>query len=438
MNPPSSLTRRTFIQKSAKAGALLSALPVERYAHAAAGGGPLKLGMVGCGGRATGAANQALHASENIKLVAVGELFRDKVDLAIQSLKAQNGDKVDVSEGAIFLGFDAYKNVIAAADVVILATPSLFRPQMFEEAVRQGKHIFMEKPVACDAPGIRRVLAAAEDAKTKNLKVGVGLQRRHKPGYLEAVKRVQDGALGQILYYRTFWDMGAARAFVPRKPEWSELELQLRNQFYFAWECGDIIVDQGLHNIDVANWMKGDYPVSAKGVAGAEVRRGHVEDGCLYDHFAIEFEYADGTRLFHQNRQIPGCWNYVAECAHGTLGSSEFINDRTIFNITGKNEWRYKKEEPIIDPYQQEHIDLIDAIVNDKPYMEAERGAKSTMTAIMGRMAGYSGQLIQWDDAIKSEERMTKIITSLDDEPPVKPDEHGAYPLPVPGKSRAV
>ncbi|HYR59450.1 MAG TPA: Gfo/Idh/MocA family oxidoreductase [Chthoniobacteraceae bacterium] len=438
MNPPSSLTRRTFIQKSAKAGALLSALPVERYAHAAAGGGPLKLGMVGCGGRATGAANQALHASENIKLVAVGELFRDKVDLAIQSLKAQNGDKVDVSEGAIFLGFDAYKNVIAAADVVILATPSLFRPQMFEEAVRQGKHIFMEKPVACDAPGIRRLLAAAEDAKKKNLKVGVGLQRRHKPGYLEAVKRVQDGALGQILYYRTFWDMGAARAFVPRKPEWSELELQLRNQFYFAWECGDIIVDQGLHNIDVANWMKGDYPVSAKGVAGAEVRRGHVEDGCLYDHFAIEFEYADGTRLFHQNRQIPGCWNYVAECAHGTLGSSEFINDRTIFNITGKNEWRYKKEEPIIDPYQQEHIDLIDAIVNDKPYMEAERGAKSTMTAIMGRMAGYSGQLIQWDDAIKSEERMTKIITSLDDEPPVKPDEHGAYPLPVPGKSRAV
>jgi len=252
------------------------------------------------------------------------------------------------------------------------------------------------------------------------------------------VKRVQDGALGQILYYRTFWDMGAARAFVPRKPEWSELEFQLRNQFYFAWECGDIIVDQGLHNIDVANWMKGDYPVSAKGVAGAEVRRGHAEDGCLYDHFAIEFEYADGTRLFHQNRQIPGCWNYVAECAHGTLGSSEFINDRTIFNITGKNEWRYPKEDPIIDPYQQEHIDLYDAIFNDKPYMEAERGAKSTMTAIMGRMAGYSGQLIQWDDAIKSEEHMAKIITSLEDEPPVKPDEHGAYPLPVPGKSRAV
>src|SRR6266853_2069027 len=435
------VNRRTFLKTSSTAaagGALLGALPVERFALGASPGDTLRLALIGCGGRGSGAANQALSTSGGVKLVAMADVFKDQLEGSLNNLKKEHKEKVEVNEDTMFIGFDAYKHAIAMADGVILATSPGFRPLHFEEAVRQGKHIFMEKPVACDAPGIRRVLAAAEDAKKKNLKVGVGLQRRHKPGYLEAVKRVQDGALGQILYYRTFWDMGAARAFVPRKPEWSELELQLRNQFYFAWECGDIIVDQGLHNIDVANWMKGDYPVSAKGVAGAEVRRGHVEDGCLYDHFAIEFEYADGTRLFHQNRQIPGCWNYVAECAHGTLGSSEFINDRAIFNITGKNEWRYKKEEPIIDPYQQEHIDLIDAIVNDKPYMEAERGAKSTMTAIMGRMAGYSGQLIQWDDAIKSEERMTKIITSLDDEPPVKPDEHGAYPLPVPGKSRAV
>lgn len=440
MNPPSKLTRRSFIEKSAMAGALLGALPVSRFAHGASGGGPLKLAMVGCGGRATGAANQALHASENIKLVAVAELFRDQVDKALASLKAQNGDKVDVSEGAIFLGFEAYKAAIAACDVVILATPCMFRPQMFEEAVKQGKHIFMEKPVALDAPGVRRVLAAAEEAKKKNLKVGVGLQRRHKPGYLEAVKRVQDGALGQIMYMRTFWDMGAARALLPKKPEWSELEYQLRNQFYFAWECGDIIVDQGLHNIDVACWMKGDkeYPISAKGVAGAEVRRGKPEDGCLFDHFAIEFEYADGSRLFHQNRQIPGCWNYVAECAHGTLGSSEFINDRTIFNITGKNAWRYEKEVPTVDPYQQEHNDLFNAIVKDLPYNEAFRGANSSMTAIMGRMAGYSGQLIEWETAIKSEEVMAKVITSLQDEPPVKPNANGAYPLPIPGKSKPV
>ena len=249
---------------------------------------------------------------------------------------------------------------------------------------------------------------------------------------------MQDGALGEQMYYRTFWNMGTARAFLPKKPEWSELELQLRNQFYFAWECGDIIVDQGLHNIDVINWIKNAYPVSAKGVGGAEVRRGKAEDGCLYDHYSIEFEYADGTRLFHQNRQIPGCWNNVTENAHGTLGSIEMVNDRTIFNITGKNAWRYEKETPIIDPYQKEHDDFFAAITADKAYDEAERGALSTMTAIMGRMAGYSGQLIQWDEAVKSEERIAPEIKSLQDEPPVKPGPDGAYPLPIPGKSKPV
>jgi predicted dehydrogenase len=441
MNPDSHLTRRSFLQKSALAGAALGALPVSRFAHGASGGGPLKLAMVGCGGRATGAANQALKATENIKLVAVAELFRDQVDKSLESLKAQNGDKVDVSEGAIFLGFEGYKAAIAACDVVILATPCMFRPQMFEEAVKQGKHCFLEKPVALDAPGVRRVLVAAEEAKKKNLKVGVGLQRRHKPGYLEGIKRIHDGALGQIMYQRTFWNMGAARALLPKKPEWSELEYQLRNQFYFAWECGDIIVDQGLHNIDVAMWMRADtgYPISAKGVAGAEVRRGKAEDGCLFDHFAIEFEFADGSRLFHQNRQIPGCWNYVAECATGTEGTVEFINDRTIVNITGKNAWRYEKEVPTVDPYQREHDNLFHAIAKDLPYNEAFRGANSSMTAIMGRMAGYSGQLIEWETAIKSEEVMAKLITSMDDEPPVKPDpKTGAYPLPIPGKSKPV
>src|SRR6186713_2491362 len=264
----SSLSRRRFLQATA-GGVALSTLPIARFAHAAEGG-PLKLGLLGGGGRGTGAANQALKAIPNIQMVAMGELFQDIAEKAVQNLATTHSTKVDVTPDRIFLGFDAYKKVIAACDVVILATPPTYRPMMFEEAVKQGKHAFMEKPVAVDAIGIRRVLAAAEEAKKKNLKVGVGLQRRHKPGYLEAVKRVQDGALGQVLYYRTFWDMGTARAMVPKKPEWSELEFQLRNQFYFAWQCGDIIVDQGLHNIDVALWLKGDkeYPISAKGVAG--------------------------------------------------------------------------------------------------------------------------------------------------------------------------
>jgi len=392
---------------------------------------------VGCGGRGSGAANQALSSKANVKLVAVAELFKEKADIAIKNLQTQHSSNVDVPEERIFLGFDAYKQAIAAADVVILATPCTFRPMMFEEAVRQGKHVFMEKPVAVDAYGIRRVLAAAAEAKKKNLKVGVGLQRRHKPGYLETVKRVQDGAIGEIMYARTFWDMGEARAMVPRRPEWNELEYQLHNQFYFNWQCGDIHVDQGLHNIDVINWVKGSYPVRAVGVAGAEVRRGK-DAGCIFDHFAIEYEYADGSRLFAQNRQIPGCFNYVAETAHGTLGSVEMVNDRNIFVITGKNAWRYPVEEPKVDPYQREHDDLFEAIVKDLPYNEAERGAMSTMTAIMGRMAGYSGQKIEWDDAIKSEIRMAPEIRSLQDPAPIQPDANGAYPLPVPGKYKAL
>lgn len=442
--PTSPLTRRGFLRQTgglAAGGALLSSLPIARMAHGA-GGGELKIAMVGCGGRATGAANQALHNSgyPNVKLVAVAELFQEQVDKALNVLSTQNPGKVDVPKERVFLGFDAYKKAIEQCDVAILATPCAFRPMMFEEAVRQGKNVFMEKPVAVDAAGVRSVLATAAEARKKNLKVGVGLQRRHKPGYLETVKRVQDGALGDILYARTFWDMGVARAMIPRKPEWNELEFQLHNQFYFAWQCADIHVDQGLHNIDVINWIKGTYPVTAKGVAGAEVRKGPGA-GALFDHFAIEYEYADGTRLFAQNRQIPGTWLNVTENAHGTKGSVEMVNDRTIFNITdraGNSVWSYKKEEPIIDPYQREHDDLFGAIAFNNDYNEAERGAKSTMTAIMGRMAGYSGDLMKWDEALASEVRMSKLPTSLQDEPPVKPDETGTYPLPVPGKYKAI
>lgn len=437
--PLEPLSRRRFLRRTAGAAALLSTLPVARFAHAANGPTELKIAMVGCGGRGTGAANQALHNSgfPNVKLVAIAELFQDKIDAAIAVLSKQNPNKVDVPPERQFVGFEAYKQAIAAADVVILATPCVFRPMMFEEAVRQGKHIFMEKPVAVDAPGIRRVLAAVEEAKKKNLKVGVGLQRRHKPGYLETVKRVQDGAIGEIWYARTFWDMGVARAMVPRKPEWNELEFQLHNQFYFAWQCADIHVDMGLHNIDVINWIKGTYPISAKGVAGAEVRKGPGA-GAIFDHFAIEYEYADGTRLFAQNRQIPGCWNNVTENAHGSQGSVEMVNDRTIFKITGKNAWEYPKETPVIDPYQREHDDLFSAIANDQPYFEAERGALSTLTALMGRAAGYSGQLVLWDEYRNSSHHMAPEIKSLQDEPPVKPDETGAYPLPIPGKSQPV
>lgn len=425
--------RRSFLRG---ASAALAALPIARYANAA-GSGDLKLAMVGGGGRGTGAAGQCLSAYKGLKLVAIAELYQDRADIAINNLAAQHADQVDVAKVQKFLGFEAYKQAISACDVVILATPCLFRPMMFEEAVRQGKNVFMEKPVAVDAPGARRVLAAALEAKKKGLKVGVGLQRRHKAGYIETIKRIQDGALGQQLYYRAFWNMGAARAMVPRKPGMSELEFQLRNQFYFAWQCGDIIVDQGLHNLDVINWIKGTYPISARGMGGAEVRKGR-DAGALYDHFNVEYEYADGTRCFQANRQIPGCWSYVAECAHGSDGWAEMINDRNTYIIRGKNEWRRPSEEKVKDPYQQEHDDLIAAIIGNQEYNEAERGALSTMSVLMGRSAAYSGKEVSWDEMMKSEKTMAPLIKSFEDAPPVVPDENGQYPLPVPGKFEAV
>jgi predicted dehydrogenase len=445
MNTPASapvaaaLSRRRFLRNTSTTlagGALLSALPIERFAFAQASG-DLKLAMVGGGGRGSSAADQALHAYGGVKLVAIAELYQDRADLAIKNLETQNPGKVDVPPERRFIGFEAYKQAIAASDVVILATPCIFRPMMFEEAVRQGKNIFMEKPVAVDAPGVRRVLAAAAEAKKKGLKVGVGIQRRHKAGYIDIIKRIQDGALGQQMYYRAIWNMGEARAMMPRKPGMSELEYQLRNQFYFAWQCGDIDVDMGLHNVDVINWIKGAYPIAARGMGGAEVRKG-PGTGAILDHCAIEFDYADGTRLFAQNRQIPGCWSYIAETAHGADGWAEMVNDRNVFRIVGKKEWRRPAEEKVKDPYQQEHDDLFAAIVGNQEYNEAERGAMSTMSTILGRMAVYSGREILWDDAIKSEKTIAPIIKSFDDEPPVKPDATGAYPLPVPGKSDPV
>ena len=430
------IARRSFLHQTGTALAAASVLPVARFAHAASSD-TLKLALIGCGGRGSGAANQALHATPGIKLVAMGDVFRDQIDKSVANLAKQNPDKVDVSEGNKFVGFDSYKHAIALADVVVLATPATFRPLHFEEAVRQGKHIFMEKPVAIDAPGVRRVLAAAAEAKKKNLKVGVGLQRRHKGGYIETVKRIQDGALGELQYFRAFWNSAGGRAGILKKPEWSELEYQFRNQYYFSYFSGDIHVDQGLHVTDVINWIKGAYPVRAIAQGGNQVRRG-PEYGNLFDHYAVQYEYADGARLFAENRHTQGCWNAVSEHAHGTKGTADLINDRGLFVIKGRNDSLWRFDGPKDDPYQVEHDDLVNAIRKNLDYNEAERGAMSTMTCIMGRMAAYSGQQIEWDDAIKSEKTLAPLITSWDAAPPVKPGPDGLYALPVPGKSEPV
>lgn len=439
------VTRRDFLRTTSTAAAttaVLGGLAIERFAHAA-GDDELKIALIGCGGRGSGAANQALSTKGKVRLVAMADVFPDRIQESLQNLKRQHSAKVDVPPERQFVGFDGYKQAIALADVVLLGTPPGFRPDHFEEAVRQGKHVFMEKPVACDAPGVRKVLAAAEESKKKNLKVVVGLQRHYQPGYIEIMKRIHDGMIGEILAMRCYWN--EAGVWVNRREDLekkygrplTEMEYQLRNWYYFVWLSGDHIVEQHVHNIDVCNWAKNAYPIRCQGMGGHEVRRGK-DYGEIFDHHAVEFEYADGVRMFSYCRHIRGCWNSVSEHAVGTKYIAD-LSGAVIRDPREKNKivWRYKTDVPV-DPYQAEHDQLFDAIRNDKPLNDAENGAKSTMTGIMGRMATYSGQMITWEDAIESEINLMPDKLAWDATPKVLPDKDGLYPVAVPGKTVAV
>jgi len=425
------ITRRQFITTTTAAAATASAAT---HAFAAPADGEIKIALVGCGGRGTGAASQNLKVHKGIKLVAMADIVRDRLDKSLQILKGQYRDQVDVSMANRFIGFDAYKQAIALADLVLIATPQGFHPYHLAEAVAQGKHIFVEKPLAVDAPGVRRVLAAAEEAKKKNLKIGVGLQRHHQPAYQETVKRLHDGAVGEITSMTCYW-LGDSRAGVKRLPEETELQYQLRNWYYFTWISGDFIVDQHIHNIDIINWIKGGHPVRAQGMGGRQVRNDKTLHGQIFDHHFVEFEYVDGSKLSSECRQgQPGTHQKVSEHVVGTKGRADLNVQGKLFRITGPNAWelRLKQGE---DGHQLEHFPLIEAIRNDAAFNELEIAAMSTMTAIMGRMATYSGKLIEWDDAINSKVQLMPEKVTWDMPPPVVADAEGNYPVAVPGRT---
>lgn len=392
----------------------------------------IKIGLVGCGGRGTGAATQAMNTEGPTKLVAMGDLFPDRLQGAYRAIKSRHNDKVDVPRERQFVGFDCYEKVLECdIDLVILATPPGFRPLHFEAAVNADKHIFMEKPVAVDAPGVRRVLAANEVAKAKNLAVQVGLQRRHEVAYKEIINELQNGILGDINFMRAYWN-GAGVWVRPRNENQTELEYQCRNWYYFNWLCGDHIDEQHIHNIDVINWLKEAYPVKAQGQGGRQVRTG-IDHGQIYDHHMIEFTYADGSTMLSQCRHIPQCWNSVSEhCAgqkgHANIGAGKVFDSKgsVLFETNGGR-----------DGHQQEHHDLFADLRNGIIPNEGEYGAKSTMTSIFGRMATYSGQEIDWDTAINSNVSLCDVdaLAALDNEAPVKPDGDGKYPIAMPGQN---
>ncbi len=427
MKPPqesqTGTSRRSFLQTSTATvvgGALAGNLALSRSAHAA-GDDVIKIGLIGCGGRGTGAANQALSTTGPVKLWAVGDAFQFRLDGSIQTLQRNIKDKerIDVPQDRQFVGLDAYQKVIdSGVDLVILATPPGFRPDHLKAAVAAKKHVFMEKPVAVDAPGVRSVLESTAAAKKAGLALGVGLQRHHQLSYLETIKRLQDGMIGDIHTMRAYWN--GKGVWVRRKSDKrpgvvTDMQYQVDNWYYFNWLSGDHICEQHIHNLDVCNWLKSGFPVRAQGMGGREVRTGE-EFGEIYDHHSVEFEYADGSRLFSFCRHIPNCWDSVSEHAQGSKGSAEISKAR--INV-GDEAWSYRG--PTNNPYQTEHDDLFASIRSGNPINEGEYGALSSMTSIFGRMATYSGKMIEWNDALNSQQKLGPEGTLTWDMTPPEP-----------------
>ncbi|MFN5947793.1 MAG: Gfo/Idh/MocA family protein, partial [Pirellulaceae bacterium] len=354
-------SRRAFLKDSSllmAAGATVAsqALPVQRAAFAG-GSDEIKIGLIGCGGRGTGAAIQALDTEGPVKLTAMTDVFQNRLQASYRAIKGKHNDRVDVPEERRFVGIEGYKQVIdSGVDMVLLCTPPGFRPMHFEAAVNAGKHVFMEKPVATDAPGVRRVLAANKIAKEKNLAVAVGLQRHHESGYKETIKKLQEGAIGDIILARAYWNGGGVW-IRNRDEKQSETEYQMNNWYYFNWLSGDHIVEQHIHNLDVINWLMQSYPVEAQGQGGRQVRTG-PDTGEIFDHHFVEFTYPNGTKLLSQCRHIEGCWSSVEEFAHGSNGWAD-ISGGKIYDKSGKLAWQAPKNE---DGWAQEHHDLFAAI----------------------------------------------------------------------------
>lgn len=400
-------SRREFL-KSSGAAALTGTLAVNaalaRSAHVA-GSDLLRVGLIGCGGRGTGAAAQALQADKHVKLVAMADAFEDQLEKSLERLKADEKvrNKVDVPRDRCFVGFDAYQKLIdSGVDVVLLAEPPHFRPRHLKAAVDAGKHIFAEKPVAVDAPGVRSVLATCEEARQKNLSIVSGLCLRYSFGFREAVQRIHDGAVGEIRALQAN-DYRGSIWVKPRQPGWSDMEWQMRNWYYFTWLSGDFNVEQHVHYLDVCAWlMKNEYPVKAVGMGGRQVRTG-AEYGHIYDHHSVVYEYANGARLFSNCRQQAGCHNDMSSFVMGTKGVAE-VSERRLA-ISNGSEWTYRGKNDNF--YQTEHDELFASIRSGKPINNGEYMAKSTLLAIMGRMATYTGRLITWEQAMNSKDDLT-------------------------------
>ena len=429
MTPKAS--RRDFLKTS---GAVIGAtvagnLSIGRSAHAA-GGDAIKIGLVGCGGRGSGAAVNAMSAGSDVKLVALADIFEDKVKSRRTMLKKAKPDQVAVDDDHCFTGFDGCKNVIDSdVDVVLIATASMFHPQYLKAAVDAGKHVFVEKPHGIDPPGIRTVLAACKKAEQKKLSVVSGLCWRYDAGMRETMNRVHDGAIGDIVAIQETY-MRSPFRLVQRKPEWSEIEYQYRNWYHFNWLSGDDVAQSLVHSMDKGAWvMKDEPPVKVFGLGG---RSSCFEPvfGNLFDHHSMVYEYANGVRMFAFGRAQNGCHNEVSDHILGTKGSANLMKNR----IKGENKWQYLG--PNSNMYDLEHVALFDSIRSGKPINNGTYMARSSMLAVMAEMTCYGGRQITWEEAMNSAYRMGPTEGTFDMAPPVKPNADGTYPAPIPGVTK--
>ncbi len=398
-------SRRHFMQTTATlAGGTIATGTLVPPAVYAAGSDMLKVGLIGCGGRGTGAAKQALLADKNVKLTAMADAFEDRLTFSLKALSANDQlvDKIDVPTEQRFVGFDAYKQVLATdVDVVLLTTPPHFRPIHLKAAVAAGKHVFAEKPVAVDAPGVRSVLESCAEAKRKKLSVVSGLCLRYDAGFRETVRRLHDGAIGQI--HTLMANDYRGKIWVkPRQPEWTDMHWQMRNWYYFTWLSGDFNVEQHVHYLDVCAWIMNGYPTKAIGMGGRQVRTDAMY-GNIYDHHSVTYEFENGTRFFSNTRQQSGCKNNMSAHAQGSKGGAE-VSER-LLEIRTESTWRFK--DKVKNMYQVEHDEMFAGIRQGQPLNNGEYMARSTLLAIMGRMATYTGQEITWEQALNSKQDLS-------------------------------
>jgi len=417
-----SSSRRGFLKTTG--GVLAANWALHANVHAQGTNEALKVGMVGCGRRGSGAIEQNLKGDSNVKLVAVAEVFKDKADDCLRRLRRveEVANRVDVPEERIFIGLDAYQRMLPHIDVVVLATPPGFRPIHIAAAIAAGKHVFAEKPVAVDGPGVRACLAAYEEANRKKLGVVAGTQRHYQTGYVESMKRIHGGDLGTITSARCYWNTGFLWR-TGRDPGETDVAFQLRNWYYYCWLSGDHICEQHVHNLDVINWaLNYAHPIRCTGLGGRQVRTG-PEFGNIFDHFAVDYEYPDGVHVMSQCRQIANCANDVSEAITGTRGTWNSKN----YAITGERAWSFPRRQDN-DPYQAEHVALYQSIRQGRPINDLKKVAESTLTAIMGRMSAYTGKTVTWEQALNSQESLMPQNLAWDMKLPVAP-------VPVPGQT---